>query len=1087
MKGVEPLIAAVFIIIISITGIAIVLESSQPSIGRLKEISLLEEAKKILTQVDNAARSVGEEGEGSTRVLQLSVSDGNYAIDTDKDAVTFSMDSKSQVIGRGVSKIEGNVNMYGELNRVLMNISYSTVNITGGGSFGRGIHSLIIRNDGYDVVNQKQIISISLVPPLIIPVAFTNQYNQFGDPYIAKGGTPSGYASYLNKLGEGLTYDVPELIESGGTFSYSQFQTANISGANTSSADYTANIDNDNYNVTSTAGAAGGTFTSKYNQSQTANITGNASTINQATINSYLNANGDGLTWDTTENQSGAAIIHGVIVYGRQASPGMVYARTYTSPATLGAEYTTVATSSSAVQHIKIKSASIKDEYVTVHLKTNGRLDVLRCTDGCDASADWSLIGTLTGATSSANSVRRGFDVAYEQVSGRAIVVFSDDPTTGRAYYCIWDGTSWSPSSTCGSTFTPGTANEINFGTGGVPSWIRLVEKPGSNEMLLGILDSAGTYAVARWTGNSWTNIVNIGTGAAVTTSQSFDLAWETNSGRGLVVFDKTSLDGTTQYRKYIPGTGWDASDTTGPDTGAGNNNWIELASDLGSNRISMIIADSEADVSIGIWKSNDVTDGFTNQLNIDTAIETTTGKDVATVWSKESTRALFSFTDSNAQNQDVRCWTTGGFSATTSDVGGINSDDVDNIIYVGSPDNGETFALRGDIVDDLVATRWDGLGCALGDFTRLPSSGTLAADLSVTIDNSAPIEFSFAYGLPLYQYQNSVEHNATVSYSETLNSINVSLNFTSTANDVYGMKIYDFVNSNWDASPCQSQSVVPNTYYTIWCNVTNNPKNYNSSDGIVRIRINSTSNTNKGDLKEEYVQYYISSTVLPKYANISVEHNSSTILEDPLSITKINVTTILKTNISSGVPFDFYIYNFSSGSWEPCLQALIDANYKKMECVVLSNPSYYISGGKIRVRLNSSGDITTHQMMEDYLVYQITSLNTYRIEVWHNSSQIADGNISFINATINFTTNTIDVYSLQIYDFANSQWSSANCDSGSVSADMPTMWWCNETSNPMNYNSSDRKVKIRINSTADNDNGLLKEDYVQYLVGYAQ
>ncbi len=214
MKGVEPLIAAIFIIIISITGIAIVLESSQPSVSRLQEISLLEEAKKILTQIDNSVRTVGEEGEGSTRVLQLSVSDGNYMIDIDKDSVSFSMNSKSQVVGRGVTQVEGNVRIYGGLNQILMNVSYSTVNITGGGSFGRGFHSLIIRNDGYDAVNQKQIISISLVPPVIIPVAFMNQYNQDGNPYILKGGLPSGYASYLNKLGEGLTYDISEIQDS---------------------------------------------------------------------------------------------------------------------------------------------------------------------------------------------------------------------------------------------------------------------------------------------------------------------------------------------------------------------------------------------------------------------------------------------------------------------------------------------------------------------------------------------------------------------------------------------------------------------------------------------------------------------------------------------------------------------------------------------------------------------------------------------------------------------------------------------------------------------------------------------------------
>ena len=36
-----------------------------------------------------------------------------------------------------------------------------------------------------------------------------------------------------------------------------------------------------------------------------------------------------------------------------------------------------------------------------------------------------------------------------------------------------------------------------------------------------------------------------------------------------------------------------------------------------------------------------------------------------------------------------------------------------------------------------------------------------------------------------------------------------------------------------------------------------------------------------------------------------------------------------------------------------------------------------------------------------------------------------------------------------------------------------------------MNYNSSDRIIRIRINSTPSSDVGLLKEDYVQYMVGY--
>lgn len=216
MRGVDALIATVFIILISIVGIAIVLESSQPSVGRLQEISLFDEAKNILAQIDNAVRDVSQEGEGSTRVLQISVSGGSYFIDTDKDAVIFSMDSRSQIVGVGVSKTEGNINMFGELNKVFLNISYSNINVTDGGRFGRGYHSLTIRNNGYDSINQKQIISISTLPPVLPPTALTNQYNQFGNPYIVSGNTPSGNVNDLNILGEGLTYDISEASQGGG-------------------------------------------------------------------------------------------------------------------------------------------------------------------------------------------------------------------------------------------------------------------------------------------------------------------------------------------------------------------------------------------------------------------------------------------------------------------------------------------------------------------------------------------------------------------------------------------------------------------------------------------------------------------------------------------------------------------------------------------------------------------------------------------------------------------------------------------------------------------------------------------------------
>jgi hypothetical protein len=136
----------------------------------------------------------------------------------------------------------------------------------------------------------------------------------------------------------------------------------------------------------------------------------------------------------------------------------------------------------------------------------------------------------------------------------------------------------------------------------------------------------------------------------------------------------------------------------------------------------------------------------------------------------------------------------------------------------------------------------------------------------------------------------------------------------------------------------------------------------------------------------------------------------------------------------------------------------------------------------------NPSGDYNDLNALGDGLTYDVPAAleeSLYRVEIWHNSSKIAEGSILFINITINFTTNISDYYSLHIYDFANSQWSSTDCDSGNALVDTPTQWWCNITSSPMNYNSSDRIIRIRINSTGTANPGLLKKDYIQYYVGY--
>lgn len=163
MKGIHPLIGAVLVIVISASAIIIALYLGSPATNRTQEALLLQEGKNILTSIDGYIKDVSNQGEDSSRSLSLSVTGGNYFIDVEKETIIFLMESKSQIIGIGVSKLENNINITGEIGKIYLNVSYINIDITDGGSFGRGTHTLVIKNNGYNSTIQKQVISVKVV------------------------------------------------------------------------------------------------------------------------------------------------------------------------------------------------------------------------------------------------------------------------------------------------------------------------------------------------------------------------------------------------------------------------------------------------------------------------------------------------------------------------------------------------------------------------------------------------------------------------------------------------------------------------------------------------------------------------------------------------------------------------------------------------------------------------------------------------------------------------------------------------------------------------------------------------------------
>lgn len=156
--------------------------------------------------------------------------------------------------------------------------------------------------------------------------------------------------------------------------------------------------------------------------------------------------------------------------------------------------------------------------------------------------------GSLTQLNTAGAAIAgaRGFDVAYEDVSGRGVVVYSVGAATPR--YRTWNGTNWS------------TESSINVAAGGAIRWVRLVSRPGTNEVMCLVRWSVGPadYSSAIvWKGNTWTNLQTLENNCSSEISyDTMDATYSSNSA--LVVYingANATQRSRPKYRTYQSST----------------------------------------------------------------------------------------------------------------------------------------------------------------------------------------------------------------------------------------------------------------------------------------------------------------------------------------------------------------------------------------------------------------------------------------------------------------------------------------------------------------------------------------------------
>jgi hypothetical protein len=160
----------------------------------------------------------------------------------------------------------------------------------------------------------------------------------------------------------------------------------------------------------------------------------------------------------------------------------------------------------------------------------------------------WGNKYTITGT--SPNISRRSYDIAYETLSGRAIVVACNgtaDPT-----YAIWSGTS-------SSWVATGT---VNLASANDCEWVRMASHPKTNEIVLVARDTGPNYEAQVWnaTTSTWGNTTGVFGSMTEVGHEGMTVEYEASGDQAVVAVSRGNNSGVI-WRAWRSSTGtWSAA-----------------------------------------------------------------------------------------------------------------------------------------------------------------------------------------------------------------------------------------------------------------------------------------------------------------------------------------------------------------------------------------------------------------------------------------------------------------------------------------------------------------------------------------------
>jgi hypothetical protein len=313
----------------------------------------------------------------------------------------------------------------------------------------------------------------------------------------------------------------------------------------------------------------------------------------------------------------------------------------------------------------------------------------------------WNNLTEVTTTAEIEN--QRQFDIAYEDISGDALIVYenSNGHTNTDVAYRIWNGTGISPE----TVFTEASNN-------GEILWVKLFSEPGTDNIMLLTQNDAPSsfdlYAVV-WNGTGFdTDTEEILNGTVADTTQHMDFRWESKTrGEGLVMY---GVGTNIMWRTYSSATGWGKENPT--DLGQSDRS-TRLCSDPTSDHIGLILFDGGNDINVNVFDGTSMLGGAPSQEGFAES-HGVYNSNVGCAWVNSST-AVFGFVDNGLLAIDwitfskTALWSTGNLGTSTSTTTNFATDDIEALRFVKHPTTDEIMVAAIDNLEDLTTIRWEG------------------------------------------------------------------------------------------------------------------------------------------------------------------------------------------------------------------------------------------------------------------------------------------------------------------------------------------------------------------------------------------